>query len=114
MNPWPAPHEGPPPLPAAEAPVVERVEVLPVRLPFRRAFVHHLADRRESRPRIVRLTLSSGAVGYGEALPRPYLTGETEASVVHALEGELKALVLAQPVAGLDAAVSLLQSAPAR
>ena len=94
--------------------VVESVEVFSLRLPFRHAFVHHLASRRESRPQIVRLTLSSGAVGYGEALPRSYLTGETEASVVHALEGELKALVLAQPMAGLEAAVDLVQSAPGR
>jgi muconate cycloisomerase len=90
------------------------VEVFSVRLPFRHAFVHHLASRRESRPQIVRLTLSGGAVGYGEALPRPYLTGETEASVVRALNGELTALVLGQPVAGLEAAVSLLESATAR
>ncbi len=94
--------------------VVERVEVFSVRLPFRHAFVHHLASRKESRPQIVRVTLSGGDTGYGEALPRAYLTGETEDSVFRALNGELAALVLGRPLAGLDSAVSLLESAPAR
>lgn len=35
---------------------------------------------------LVRVTLSNGVTGYGEASPAPYVTGETQAGVVDALE----------------------------
>jgi L-Ala-D/L-Glu epimerase / N-acetyl-D-glutamate racemase len=89
---------------------VESLEVFSMRLPFRYAFVHHLAARRESRPQIARVTLANGTIGYGEALPRPYLTGETEESVGRALTGELASLFLGRALAGLGSAVRLLQS----
>ena len=95
-------------------PVVASIEVLPLRIPFRYAFEHHLAARREARPQLVRLRLSDGSVGYGEALPRPYLTGETEASARAALEGPLAALILGREVAGLSGARALIESAAAR
>lgn len=93
---------------------VASLEVLPLRIPFRFAFAHNLAARREARPQIVRLRLSDGSVGYGEALPRPYLTGENEASARAALEGPLAALVLGVELRGLEGAQALIESAAAR
>ena len=96
------------------SPSVASVEVLPLRIPFRFAFAHHLAARREALPQVVRLRLSDGSVGYGESLPRPYLTGEDEASVRAALAGPLAALVLGRTIDGLEGAGDLIGSAPAR
>jgi L-alanine-DL-glutamate epimerase-like enolase superfamily enzyme len=56
---------------------VERVEVLTAELPFRFSFGHALAARRSSSNVYVRLTLDDGTVGYGEGVPREYVTGET-------------------------------------
>lgn len=93
---------------------VTSLELLPLRIPFRFAFAHHLAERREARPQIVRLRLSDGSVGYGEALPRPYLTGESEATVRSALRGPLAALVLGYELDGLPGAQALLETPAAR
>lgn len=93
---------------------VASLEVLPLRIPFRFAFGHHLAVRQEARPQVVRLRLSDGSVGYGEALPRPYLSGETEDSVRAALAGPLAALVAGCDVAGLEGARALIESGAAR
>jgi len=96
------------------AAVVECLEVFTVRFPFRQPFVHNLATRRESRSLIVRIRLSDGTVGHGEALPRPYLTGETEASVRQALIGPLARLALGCSVVGLPSMALLLSGAEAR
>jgi muconate cycloisomerase len=93
---------------------VECLEVFTVRFPFRQPFVHNLATRRESRSLIVRIRLSDGTLGYGEALPRPYLTGETEASVRQALTGPLADLALGWTVGDLPSTARLLRGAEAR
>lgn len=46
-------------------------------LPFRFSFKHALAERSEARTLILELHAESGQVGYGQVLPREYLTGET-------------------------------------
>lgn len=44
---------------------------------LRMNFRHHLASRDQVETLIVSATTSAGTVGYGQALPREYLTGET-------------------------------------
>ena len=48
-----------------------------LRIPFVEAFGHSASVRSRSDSVVVRLTADDGAVGYGEGLPRPYVTGET-------------------------------------
>jgi L-Ala-D/L-Glu epimerase len=48
-----------------------------VRLPLKRVFVHASAARQESENVLVRCELSDGTVGWGEGVPRSYVTGET-------------------------------------
>jgi len=93
---------------------VRTVEVFDARLPLRRPFSHNLATHQEARPQVVRLTLSDGVQGYGEAQPRPYLTGETLESVNDALVGPLGEWVMQHPMEGLEGAVERLSSAEAR
>lgn len=63
---------------------IARLEVMSVDLPFRLTFKHAAAARKASSSIFIRCTTTSGAVGYGESLPREYVTGESQAST-HAL-----------------------------
>jgi muconate cycloisomerase len=53
-----------------------------VRLPLRRAFSHASVTRRESENVVVRCELADGTSGWGEGVPRSYVTGETPAGCV--------------------------------
>jgi L-alanine-DL-glutamate epimerase-like enolase superfamily enzyme len=64
---------------------VARIDVASATLPLRFSFGHALAARRESTNVYVRLTLDDGTVGYGEGVPREYVTGETAESAFAAL-----------------------------
>src|SRR3990172_6448612 len=56
---------------------VAGIDVFAVRLPFRLAFGHSLASRSSSDNLIARVRLDDGTVGFGEGVPRQYVTGET-------------------------------------
>ncbi len=56
---------------------VARFELLAVDLPLRKPFKHAAAERWTSESVFLKCVTESGAVGFGEALPREYVTGET-------------------------------------
>ena len=58
-------------------------------IPFTQAFVHSKTSRSNSDSVIVRLKGSDGLTGYGEALPRSYVTGEDVPGMVGALRYKL-------------------------
>lgn len=64
---------------------VDRIDVFAATLPLRFSFGHALAARRESTNVYVRITLDDDTVGYGEGVPREYVTGETAESALAAL-----------------------------
>lgn len=90
------------------------LDVFTPRLPLRHTFVHRHATRAVSTPVLVRLRLGDGTMGFGEAQPRDYVTGETETSVVRAIETDLTALTVGRHVPDLEAAAALLRSPGAR
>ena len=53
------------------------VELCAVDLPLRRPFRHAAAERTRSESLFLKCVTESGAVGFGESLPRAYVTGET-------------------------------------
>jgi len=55
-------------------------DLFAVDLPFRRPFRHSAACRYTSDSIFLKCTTDSGAVGYGECLPRSYVTGESRDS----------------------------------
>jgi len=55
---------------------IKAVETFLITLPFRFAFGHSLATRADSTNVIVRVTLTDGTQGFGEGVPRDYVTGE--------------------------------------
>jgi L-Ala-D/L-Glu epimerase / N-acetyl-D-glutamate racemase len=61
---------------------VERMAAHLVELPFRFSFGHALASRSSSLNLIVTVQLTDGSIGYGEGVPREYVTGETPASAL--------------------------------
>ena len=75
--------------PKPELSRIETIEILPMRIPFTQAFVHSQTSRATSDSVIVRLKGSDGLTGYGEALPRAYVTGEDVAGMVEALRSRL-------------------------
>lgn len=48
-----------------------------VRLPLKRPFVHASASRNESENILIKCELADGTTGWGEGVPRSYVTGET-------------------------------------
>lgn len=53
------------------------ITVWRVRFPFRMTFSHNLVSRSEAETLLLEVTTSAGKAGYGQVLPRSYLTGET-------------------------------------
>jgi len=51
-------------------------------IPFRESFRHNLSERDHSDSIVVKVTTDSGVSGYGEAVPRSYVTGETRGTAV--------------------------------
>lgn len=58
-------------------------------IPFVEAFAHSVRSRNSSDSIVVRLRAEDGTVGYGEAVARPYVTGETVASCLQFMERTL-------------------------
>ena len=77
------------PEPRPEPCGIETLDILPLRIPFTQAFVHSRTSRSKSDSVIVRLRGGDGLTGYGEALPRSYVTGEDVPRMVEALQTRL-------------------------
>ena len=56
---------------------IVELEARHVRIPMRRTITHASHSRSETDNLVVRCRLSDGSVGFGEAVPRDYVTGET-------------------------------------
>ncbi|MBK6916354.1 MAG: hypothetical protein IPH07_03030 [Deltaproteobacteria bacterium] len=77
---------------------IREIELWPLRIPFRGSFGHAASTRDAGEPVLVRLVDEAGRQGWGEALPRPYVTGEDVGSVLDrdgpAIASRLRALDL--------------------
>jgi L-Ala-D/L-Glu epimerase len=62
-----------------------KMDVFQTTIPMR-SFKHAAAERKVAQSALVRVTFADGTVGWGETLPRPYVTGETFESVFDDLE----------------------------
>ncbi len=61
---------------------IEKIDAYLVTLPLKHEFAHASAARRDSTNIFVRCQLADGTVGWGEGVPREYVTGETPASAM--------------------------------
>jgi L-alanine-DL-glutamate epimerase-like enolase superfamily enzyme len=71
-----------------------------------RSFEHAAATRNQAEAVVVRAVFSDGVSGWGETLPRPYVTGETLESVVADLEGLIWPALAELDFSGVEAEVA--------
>ena len=57
-----------------------------VRIPLRKAITHASRSRKETDNVVVRCVLENGSIGYGEGLPREYVTGDSAESAIELLK----------------------------
>ncbi|MEW4567945.1 dipeptide epimerase [Tautonia sp. JC769] len=86
-----------------------RIEGFHVALPLKKAIKHASHQRTESESLIVRVTLDDGTVGFGEGVPRSYVTGETIETALDALESVDLARQVGAP-ASFESAVDRIAS----
>lgn len=60
---------------------IQCVRLYPLAIPLRRKFSHAAAERHTADPLVAAVELANGIVGYGETLPRPYVTGDRKSVV---------------------------------
>jgi muconate cycloisomerase len=78
---------------------VESVTIYQLRIPFQQTFRHALQSRAESDAVIVKITDHNGMSGYGESLPRPYVTGETTQAMIERIRERLAPRIFAESLA---------------
>ncbi|MCP4132070.1 MAG: hypothetical protein GY754_13935 [bacterium] len=64
---------------------IKKIAVWHMDIPLKISFKHTLAERNTSSSILVKVTLDNGVSGFGEALPRDYVTGETVGSSITAI-----------------------------
>jgi muconate cycloisomerase len=78
------------------------IELYELDLPFRHPFRHAAAERLHSESLFLRCITDGGQVGYGETLPRPYVTGEDRRSTFDLLAARILPRVLEQSFASFE------------
>jgi L-alanine-DL-glutamate epimerase-like enolase superfamily enzyme len=74
-------------------PKISGLEVFKADIPFKTAFKHSLKSREKSESIFVKASLDNGVTGFGESLPRSYVTGNTQSSVYAQLKEFLPKLL---------------------
>lgn len=90
-----------------------------LRIPFVGAFAHSLGSRRSCDSVVVRVIDEDGAEGFGEGVPRPYVTGETTDLMIEHLARRLWPGVVGIELpelgeAGMDVVDEAIPALPAR
>ena len=86
---------------------VTKCEIWEVDIPFKLTFKHSLHERSESNSVIVRLESDTGEIGWGESLPREYVTGETVSSVVATIQSSFMPTLLEHRVSSWEESLDL-------
>lgn len=74
-------------------PKISQIEIFKTNLPFKYVFNHSLKSRSESESIFVKVFLDNGITGFGESLPRGYVTGNSQDSVFIYLKDYAKRLI---------------------
>lgn len=88
---------------------ITRLTAYHVRIPLKHQVRHASHVREETDSLVVRCELDNGAIGWGEGLPRPYVTGETIDNVWNLLAGSDLTRTLSEPFENLAQAISLAE-----
>jgi L-alanine-DL-glutamate epimerase-like enolase superfamily enzyme/pyrroloquinoline quinone (PQQ) biosynthesis protein C len=90
---------------------IESITVYRLRIPFHQSFRHALQSREESDAVVVKVTDAEGRSGFGESLPRSYVTGETTDAMVAHVRERLAPAIFAETLAPGWETLEYLQSA---
>jgi L-Ala-D/L-Glu epimerase / N-acetyl-D-glutamate racemase len=90
-------------------PTVTELQLFAVDLPFKVAFRHAAAERRSSESVFLRVRLDSGAEGWGECLPRAYVSGERREETFALLRDTISPVLLGRAFGSLAEVVSFLE-----
>ena len=88
---------------------ITRLTAYHVRIPLKHKVRHASHVREETDSLVVRCELDNGAIGWGEGLPRPYVTGETIDDVWSLLADSNQTRSLSDPFDNLAQAISLTE-----
>ncbi|QDV51129.1 enolase C-terminal domain-like protein [Gimesia fumaroli] len=88
---------------------IAQLSAYQVRVPLRRKITHASFSRSESQSIVVRCQLTNGTVGWGESVPREYVTGETVDSVFSQYENTNFQSMLGDNWDSFDGLISLSQ-----
>jgi L-alanine-DL-glutamate epimerase-like enolase superfamily enzyme len=88
---------------------LQQVDVMTVVIPFRITFRHALAARSEGEVIVVRTVDAENRVGFGESVPRDYVTGETIATVRETLRQILVPPLLGGSFSSFDEVAAILK-----
>ncbi|MBC8072102.1 MAG: hypothetical protein IAG13_27525, partial [Deltaproteobacteria bacterium] len=89
---------------------IDRFELLHLRIPLTGSFGHAASHRSSSELVLVAAHDEAGNVGWGEALPREYVTGESIDSVLGMHVPEIAATWLGRTLTGMDELTSELRT----
>ena len=90
-------------------PTVTELRLFAVDLPFKAAFRHAAATRTTSESLFLRVGLDSGAEGWGESLPRAYVSGEAREGAFALLRDSILPALLGRTFSSLPDLVSFLE-----
>ncbi|MEM6296853.1 MAG: enolase C-terminal domain-like protein [Myxococcota bacterium] len=89
---------------------VESIELQRVQVPLKRAFKHALHERKHTDAVFVTVHGDDGSEGWGEILPRPYVTGESIDSVLSTQGPALAKALVGRSFASFDDAAAWLEA----
>jgi L-Ala-D/L-Glu epimerase len=90
-------------------PTVTELQLFAVELPFKTAFRHAAAARTTSESLFLRMRLDSGVEGWGESLPRVYVSGEGRQEAFALLRDAILPALLGQTFQSLPEVISFLE-----
>ena len=88
---------------------IAHFELLSVDLPFRSPFAHAAAVRTTSESLMLKCVTTSGETGFGECLPRHYVSGETRDGVFELLAGKILPRLKERSFAGFEEVMAFLR-----
>jgi muconate cycloisomerase len=91
-------------------PTVTDVDLFAVDLPFRTPFRHAAAARTVSESLFLRMTLDDGTQGWGESLPRRYVSGESREDAFALLRDAILPALVGREFASLPDAMTFLET----
>jgi L-alanine-DL-glutamate epimerase-like enolase superfamily enzyme len=90
-------------------PAITELRLFAVDLPFKAAFRHAAAARTTSESLFLRIRLDSGAEGWGESLPRAYVSGESRQDAFALLRDAVLPALVGRTFQSLPEVVSFLE-----